>query len=155
MNNTNRWAQISPMAVFSHTLTLGANYIFNRRDFFSDGRPLYWNEGQANAGLSVPLNLSKGRSYVNLTIGSDYVIKTVSYSGAYKDSLDLHHFADNCHLGYINGYISFTHQVQQARKNIYPRLAQSIYIELPQCRSNRICQPVSCHRNILFPGFCH
>ena len=32
-------------------------------------------KGQVNAGLSVPLNLSKGRSLVNLTMGSDYVFK--------------------------------------------------------------------------------
>lgn len=134
-------------------LTLGANYIFNRRDFFSDGRPLYWNEEQANAGLSVPLNLSKGRSYINLTIGSDYVIKTVSYSGAYKDSLDLHHFADNYHLGYINGYISFTHQVQQARKNIYPRLAQSIYIDYRNAVQTVSANQFLATGTFYFPGF--
>lgn len=109
-------------------INVGANYIFHRRDFLQNKQPVYWNEGQANAGLSVPFNFSKGRSLINLTVGADYVEKTVSYTGSYKDSLDVHHLEDNYHLGYINSYISFTHQVQQARQHIYPHFAQSIYI---------------------------
>jgi hypothetical protein len=103
-------------------INLGANYIFDRRDFTTNNKPIYWNEGQANAGLSVPLNLSKGRSLVYLTMGSDYVLKTVSYKGAYKDTLG------SSHLGYINAYVSFSHQVQQARQHIYPHFAQTLYI---------------------------
>ncbi len=39
----------------------GASYIFDRRNLSALSRPVYWNESQANIGLSIPLNLSKGR----------------------------------------------------------------------------------------------
>jgi len=134
-------------------IKLGANYIFDRRDFDASNKPIYWNEGQVNAGLSVPLNLSKGRSTINLTFGSDYVLKNVSYKGAYKDSLDKHQQADNYHLGYINGYISFTHQLQQARQHIYPRFAQSVYINYRNAVQSVEARQFLASGAFYFPGF--
>jgi hypothetical protein len=128
-------------------INLGANYIFDRRDFLSPTRAIYWNEGQANAGLSVPLNLSKGRSLAYLTIGADYVLKTISYTGLYKDSLG------SGHLGYINSYISFTHQLPQARKNIYPRLAQSILLNYRNAVQTVSARQFLASGSFYFPGF--
>jgi len=128
-------------------INIGANYIFDRRDFISPTTPVYWNEGQVNAGLSVPLNLSKGRSLVHLTFGADYVLKTISYTGLYKDSLD------NGHLGYINSYISFTHQLQQARKNIYPRFAQSVLLSYRNAVQTVSARQFLASGSFYFPGF--
>lgn len=127
-------------------LNLGANYIFDRRDFTISGKPIYWNEGQVNAGLSVPLNLSKGRSLINLTMGSDYVLKTVSYKGAYKDTLG------SSHLGYVNGYISFTHQLQQARQHIYPRFAQVVYLNYRNAVQTVTARQFLASGTFYFPG---
>jgi hypothetical protein len=102
-------------------VNVGTSYIFDRRDFQPNGSAINWNEGQINAGLSIPLNLSKGRSITGLTMGADYVLKTLSYKGLYKDSFQ------NNKLAYINSYVSFSHQVQQARQHIYPHLAQTLY----------------------------
>ncbi|MEP6724545.1 MAG: hypothetical protein ABJC98_01955, partial [Bacteroidota bacterium] len=128
-------------------INLGANYIFDRRGFLAVNKPVYWNEGQVNAGLSVPLNLSKGRSIASLTLGSDYIFKTVTFQGVYKDS-----FAER-HLGYINGYISFTHQVQQARQHIYPRFAQSVYINYRNAVQSAEARQFLASGNFYFPGF--
>ncbi|MBS1567443.1 MAG: hypothetical protein JST39_23875, partial [Bacteroidetes bacterium] len=107
-------------------INLGANYIFNRKSVDTAFRPIYWNEAQMNAGLSVPLNLSKGRYLTSLTLGGDYVYKNVTaatYSDAwFKSSLPTRSFT------YLNWYVSLSNQIQSARKNIYPRLAQSLYI---------------------------
>lgn len=127
-------------------INLGANYIFDRRDFTTSGKPIYWNEGQVNAGLSVPLNLSKGRSLVSLTMGSDYVLKTVSYKGVYKDSIG------SSHLGYINGYISFTHQVQQARQHIYPHFAQVVYLNYRNAVQTVTARQFLASGTFYFPG---
>ncbi len=127
-------------------LNVGANYIFNRRDFTAAQKTVYWNEGQVNAGLSVPLNLSKGRSLMHLTLGSDYVLKTVSYKGVYKDSLG------SSHLGYINGYISFTHQVQQARQHIYPHFAQAIYLNYRNAVQQVTARQFLASGTFYFPG---
>ncbi|MEO6313497.1 MAG: hypothetical protein ABIU63_03890 [Chitinophagaceae bacterium] len=128
-------------------INLGANYTFNRRDFFAANRPVYWNEGQVSAGVSVPLNLSKGRSRINLTVGSDYVFKTVTYQGVYKDSLG------SSHLGYINGYVSFTHQLQQARQHIYPRFAQSLYLNYRNTIQSVEARQFLASGLFYFPGF--
>lgn len=138
--------------LFPH-INVGASYIFDRRDFYTDGTPIYWNEGQVNAGLSVPLNLSKGRSLINLTIGGDYVIKNVTYNGWYKDSLLKYGRPDQYHVGYINSYISFTHQVQQARQHIYPRLAQSIYLNYRNAVEGAQGHQLLASGNFYFPGF--
>ncbi|MFT3934035.1 MAG: hypothetical protein QM726_10500 [Chitinophagaceae bacterium] len=127
-------------------LNLGASYIFDRRSFLDISHPVYWNEGQVNAGLSVPLNLSKGRSIINLTMGADYVFKNVMFTGLYKDT-----FA-SYHLGYINSYISFTHQIQQARQHIYPRFAQSIYINYRDAVEARTARQFLAVGNFYFPG---
>ncbi|HTL10352.1 MAG TPA: hypothetical protein VL307_18890 [Chitinophagaceae bacterium] len=137
---------------FPH-INVGASYIFDRRDFTNSGTAVYWNEGQVNAGLSVPLNLSKGRSLASLTIGSDYVLKNVSFRGWYKDTLNKRGLNDQYRVGYINSYVSFTHQLQQARQHIYPRLAQSVYINY-----RNAVQEVQGHQlllsgNFYFPAF--
>lgn len=106
-------------------INAGASYIINRSSVDTASRPVYWNESQANIGLSVPLNLSKGRSTTTLTAGADYVYKNVTastYSDAwFKGSLPTISFA------YLNSYVSFTHQIQSARQHIFPRLAQTLY----------------------------
>jgi hypothetical protein len=106
-------------------INAGASYIVNRSSVDTAFRPIYWNESQANIGLSVPLNLSKGRNITQLTVGGDYVYKNVTaatYSDKwFKGSLPTVSFA------YLNSYLSFSNQVQAARQHIYPRLAQTLY----------------------------
>ena len=127
-------------------VNIGANYIFDRRDFLTGGRTLYWNESQANAGLSLPLNLSKGRSITRLTMGSDYVFKHLSYQGKYKDS-----FATR-QLGYFNGYLTFSHQLQQARQQIYPRFAQVISVSYRTALHSVTANQFLAAATFYFPG---
>jgi len=137
-------------------INLGASYIFDRRDFFPNGDPVYWNEGQVNAGLSVPLNLSKGRSIVNLQIGGDYVLKNVTYTTQwYKDSLAKHNLPYQSHVGYINSYVLLTHQVQQARQHIYPRIAQTLYIDYRNAVQASTGHQFLASGNFYFPGFAY
>ncbi len=124
-NRNEGYTQLGADATYGGWFTYvdaGANYIFNRRDVSSLSRPVYWNESQANIGLSVPLNLGKGRTSTSLTIGSDYVYKNVSYTGYYKDSLK------GTSFGYLASYVTFSNQVQAARQQIYPRLAQTLLV---------------------------
>jgi len=102
----------------------------------------------------VPLNLSKGRSIINLTMGADYVFKNITYTSQfYKDSLAKHNLPYQSHLGYVNGYISFTHQVQQARQHIYPRFAQSLYINYRNSVEAADPHQFLATGNFYFPGF--
>ncbi len=127
-------------------INIGGNYVFDRRDVVSLPRTLYWNEASVSGGLSVPLNLSKGRSIAYLTIGSDYVYKNVTYTGYYKDSIASQSF------GYFNNYISFTHQLQKARQNIYPKLAQSIYFNYRRAIQNVEANQLLLSGSFYWPG---
>lgn len=64
----------------------GVNYTFDRRSN-RNGIPVYFNQLEPYAGLSVPLNLSRGRSFTFLNAGSQYVFNKSFYKGVYKDSL--------------------------------------------------------------------
>ncbi len=100
-------------------LTGGVNYTFDRR-LFRNGSPVYFNQLEPYAGISIPLNLSRGRSFTFLNAGSQYVFNKSFFKGSYKDSLA------NKSYGYLNNYVSFSHQVQTASKQIFPRFAQVV-----------------------------
>jgi hypothetical protein len=97
----------------------GLNYTFDRSGLVNGSR-VYWNEAEANLGLSVPLNFTSGKWYRRLNIASDYVFNARNFQGVYKDSFD------NRSFGYFRNTISFSNQVQQARQHIYPRFAQTL-----------------------------
>jgi hypothetical protein len=107
----------------------GYNYTFNRNALIGSQK-VYWNEMQVRAGLSVPLNLSRGTSYTSLQAGSDLVYNQRYFGAPYKDSLNTEGFA------YIDPTLIFTHQVQMAQQQIYPKWAQSVSVNYSQAVTN-------------------
>ena len=69
MNSTKKPAWILPMADFSRFINIGTEYRIDRNAFFR-GQKIYWNELLPYLGLSVPLNLSRGRWITSLEGGS-------------------------------------------------------------------------------------
>ena len=102
-------------------IRMGTNYTFGRQARFS-AQPVYWNEWEGSAGLVIPLNLTRRKSYRNLSIGADVFYNKRYYTGNFKDSFDNRGFA------YLNSFFNFTNQIQKARKQIYPRFAQSVAV---------------------------
>jgi len=124
----------------------GANYIFNRKGYTRYGNRVYFNESQLYGGLSVPLNFTQHLSFTSLRFGSDVVYKQEYFQGAFKDSFHIPGFA------YIDPYIRFTHQIQRAQQQIYPRLAQTLYLTY-----NKSLTDVNAHQflasgYLYFPG---
>jgi hypothetical protein len=87
---------------------------------------VYWNQLQGNVGFSVPLNFSRGKTYTNLQFGSDIIYNQRYFQGNYVDSFNHQGFA------YIDPYVNFTHQTQQAQMQIYPSFAQTLTINYDQ-----------------------
>jgi hypothetical protein len=149
-NRDERYKQFGANTVYGGWfpyVSLGASYIIDRKDYVPNtSKPYYWNEGQLNGGLSIPLNLSKGRSITGLTFGTDYVYKNIAYTGMYKDS-----FASSS-LAYLNSYISFTHQVQKTRQQIYPHFAQSVYINYRDAIQTVKARQFLASGNFYWPG---
>ena len=126
-------------------ISAGAEYTLDRRRFFK-GQYVYWNETAVHGGLRVPLNFSEGKHSTGLTFGSDLYFNSINFQSAYKSS-----FADRSYT-YLNNYISFSNQSQQAQKNIYPRFAQSIGITYKSAISGSGATQLLTTGSFYFPG---
>lgn len=101
-------------------ISAGASYVFDRRSYYH-GQNIYWNETNIHAGPELPLNLSSGKHFTYLSIGSDVYYSSTAFQQNYGRF-------SNYSYTYLNNYISFSNSTQQAKQNIYPRLAQSIFL---------------------------
>ncbi len=101
-------------------LDAGLDYTQGRNGYTQNGQKVFWNEAQAWAGLSVPLQFTRFMSFTNLQFGTDLVYNQRYYQGNAKYSFS--------HSGFyfLNSSLNFSHQVQQARMQINPRFAQSL-----------------------------
>lgn len=127
-------------------LTGGLNVTWDRQ-IIRNGKKVSFNQWEPFAGVQVPLNLSRGRSFTFLTMSSQYIYNTSNFTGIYKDS-----FPDNSY-GYLNSYLSLSHQVQKAQQQIFPRFAQSAVIRYKEAVNNYTGSQVMINGNLYFPGF--
>ena len=103
-------------------ITAGVNYTLNNNALYHNNM-VYWNEAQAQAGLSIPINFTQGRHYTNFQIGSNLVYNQSYFLGAYKDSFVNRPFT------YLSSSFSFSNQCQAAQQQIYPNWAQSLTVK--------------------------
>ncbi|MFN8290974.1 MAG: hypothetical protein U0U70_11995 [Chitinophagaceae bacterium] len=100
-------------------ITLGTEYTFDRTTSIGN-KTRQWNQLDTRAGLSIPLNWARGRTFKNFNLGSYYVLRNEFNQGFYKDSLG------NTSFSYLLHTFSWTQQVQRAVQHIYPRFAISV-----------------------------
>ncbi len=97
----------------------GWNYTFGRNALYG-AQKVFWNESNVNVGFSIPLNWTRHLSYTSLQFGSDIVYNQRYYTGMDTVRLNSQGFA------YIDPFVNFAHQSQQAQQQINPRWAQVI-----------------------------
>ena len=123
-NRNEGYKQVGVDAVYGALypwLDIGINYIFDRNTLARTGKA-YFNEANAYIGYSIPLNWAHGRSFTGVQFGTDLVYSRQYFQGLYKDSgLDRH-------FSYLRNTLSFTNQIQKAAAQIYPRLAETLYL---------------------------
>ncbi|RFZ84857.1 hypothetical protein DYU05_04415 [Mucilaginibacter terrenus] len=102
-------------------ISAGANYTLDRKGFYK-GSNIFYNETDLHAGLQVPLDFTVGKTSTFLNFGSSVYYTQSRFQEAYRTL-----FADR-HYTYLSNFISFSNQIQKARKNINPRFAQSVTI---------------------------
>lgn len=123
-NRNEKYKQVGVDATYGALfpwLDIGVNYVFDRNLLSTSGK-IYFNEANAYLGYSIPLSWVRGRSITGLQFGTDLVYSRHMFTGLYKDSgLDYH-------TTYLRNYVSFTNQIQRANAQIYPRLAQTLYL---------------------------
>jgi hypothetical protein len=98
-------------------LSAGGSYTWNRSLRFSEDTLLTWNQSNFNAGVTLPLNLTTGRSFRNLTLQSSINFDQIRYTGIAKNLL-----ADEA-FQFLSSSISYTQQSQRALQQIFPRWA--------------------------------
>ncbi len=126
-------------------ISAGVSHTFERQGLSRGLKRFYFDETELKAGLNIPFNFSKGRSYTYLTIGSDYVYNQPTASGIYKDSVAA--------FSYMSSYISFTNQSQQAKQHINPRFAQTLLISYRNGVTRLAGARLLLNGNLYLPGF--
>lgn len=127
-------------------ISAGANYTFDRRGFYK-GNSIYFNETDLHAGLEVPLDFTAGKTSTFLDFGSDVYYSQRRFQEAFRSQ-----FADR-HYTYLNNYISFSNQIQQAKQQINPRLAQSISLNYKTAIAGLSATQFLGTGSFYFPGF--
>jgi hypothetical protein len=97
----------------------GWNYTFGRNALYGTQK-VFWNEQNVNAGFSIPLNWVRHLTYTNLQFGSDIVYNQRYYTGFDSVQVNSQGFA------YIDPFVNFVVQSQQAQQQISPRWAAVI-----------------------------
>ena len=123
-NRNEKYKQVGADATYAQLfpwIDAGINYTFDRNAFYKTQK-IFWNEAKANIGLSVPLSFTKARTYTSLQFGGDLIYDQRYFKGMYKDTFSTKGFA------YINTYLNFSNQIQQANQHIYPRFAQTLLL---------------------------
>ncbi|HTI10930.1 MAG TPA: hypothetical protein VL832_20310 [Puia sp.] len=119
-NRNEQYKQVGADAVYGAWfpwIDAGWDYTFDRNALYGNQK-VFWNETEGRLGFSIPLHFTRHLSYTNLQFGSDLVYNKRYYQGIFKDTFNSRAFA------YIDPYVTFTNQVQQAPMQIYPRFAQ-------------------------------
>ena len=145
MKNIKKRGWILLMADCSHLLISVRNTGSTGVPYYG-AQKIYWNELLPYAGLSVPLNFSRGRWFTNLEVGSNISYHQEYFKGVYKDSIK------NTSYFSLNPQLLFTHQLQAGRMQIYPSFAQSLLIKYNRAISNVSGNQFLASANLFFPG---
>ena len=139
-------ADLNYGALFPY-LNAGVEFMIDRNAYLRNANKVYWDELQAYAGLSVPLNLSRGRWLTSLEPGISFTRHQDYFKGIYKDSLRSGGFSS------LDPYLSFSHQLQTARQQIYPYFAQTAWIQYDRAVRSLPGNQWLASGNFYFPGF--
>jgi hypothetical protein len=126
-------------------INVGAEYRIDRNAFFR-GQKIYWNELLPYFGISVPLNLSRGRWLTRLEGGANITYHQQYFKGLYKDSI-----ANRPYFS-LDPQLIFTHQLQAGRMQIYPSFAQTLLLQYNRAISNITGNQVLASGTLYFPG---
>lgn len=126
-------------------LSLGTEYTFNRERTVGN-RLRQWDQLDSRVGLNVPLNFTKGRSFKQLNIGTNYFYRNEFNKGFFKDSIG------NTGFSYLHHFLSWNQQVQRATQHIYPRLGYGISLNHRYAISDLESQQFLGNATVYLPG---
>lgn len=137
------------------TLLYGGTYVqpfisgrhtWNRSAQITPTLTANWNEMQVAGGLQLPLNIVSGKMYRFINSTASYHYSQLNLIGANKDSFTVQN------VGYLQGRISFSSQVQKASMHIYPRFAVSGLLQY-RTSTNVEARQFLASGSLYLPGF--
>jgi len=131
---------------FPH-ITAGMDYTFGRDAYLDNINKSVWDEVNAHLGMSIPLDLSRGNHFRTLTLSSTFYLDRILHQWPVFDYIRLHD------LHYLESTISWINQAQQARRQIFPRYAQSLLVRHRVSLDSRSSTQFLAVGSLYFPGF--
>lgn len=109
-------------------------------------RTFRWDEWNANAGLRLPLNLTRGRQYRFLTLASTYNLQQVRYAQTASGKPQDRDFS------FLQSTVSWSSQSQQAVQQIHPRFAQTLTLRHRVGMGNTAANQFLASGSLYLPG---
>lgn len=127
-------------------VSLGGSQTWNRSERINKDTTITWNQVNANAGFSIPLNFTSGRMYKNLTFTSAFNTEQFNFTGFAKN------FVKDDRFNYVNSSVHWISQSQRASQHIFPRWAQSLSLQYKRTVNGRFGNQVFANAALYFPG---
>ncbi|MCU0334939.1 MAG: hypothetical protein MUF62_07780, partial [Chitinophagaceae bacterium] len=124
----------------------GVKQTWSRDVLYNDDTTFIYNETEAYAGLSLPLNLSGGRQFRFLTLTTTLHADHVRWQGLGKELLR------NLDFTYFRARLSYTGQIQKARQHIFPRWAQAVFADYRSMVSQQQAWQLLLSGSLYLPG---
>ncbi|MFN5133698.1 MAG: hypothetical protein ACK5DG_00170 [Chitinophagaceae bacterium] len=134
---------------FFPQLRAGVQQTWERRELDENNRLLTWNQTNANAGISIPLNLTSGRTFKFLTFNSSFNTEQLFYTGPSRLIKQTETF------NYLSNSLVFIHQSQRAYQQIFPRWAQTFRIQYRRTVNGELGNQFFANMGLYFPGLFH
>ncbi|OYW19954.1 MAG: hypothetical protein B7Z54_02475 [Sphingobacteriales bacterium 12-47-4] len=103
-------------------LSVGTQLTFARQDSVNS-QLRQWNQLDTRIGFNIPLNLTSGRMFKFLNFGTNYFLRNEFNTGPNKNNFTTNSFT------YLQHFISWSQQVQQARQHIFPRFGYNAQVQ--------------------------
>ena len=104
-------------------LTAGAEYTYNRHVDIKTSQstvPGLLNGYELRAGYYIPLDFSSGKTYKDLSFGTDYVFSEQMSTGSTKDLLS------SFHSSYLHHHLFWSHRLPRAIQQIFPKFGYAL-----------------------------
>lgn len=127
-------------------VSLGYSRTFHRSGYTTSGSRLTWDESEASAGFSVPLNLSRNRYTRSLSFGGSVHRTSLNFqpSPLLKQTFS--------RITYLEGSFGFSNGLLSSIQQIYPAFAQSVRLDYAQAVGNTYARQLTAALNLFFPG---
>ncbi len=126
-------------------LTAGTSTTFNR-NYIINNVPTSFNTAKIYTGISIPLQYVSGKSSGAISFGGNFNAEQIFAQPNVK-------LLDRKSFDYMNYFLRFSNQSQQAVQHIFPRFAQTISVSLRDALNVRDNKKWVLNSSFYFPGF--